>query len=146
MPSEGEIRIVRVSPEQTGGLWPLVEPWLRKGLTAATDLSMPQIRADLLEREADLWAAIVPGKVVGAFLTSLYEHEDGGTFVGVYGLGGSDLARWADQLGDTMRRFAGVSGARCVRFHGRDAWARILPEFADIGTRQGHHVYEGAAI
>ncbi|MDO9381833.1 MAG: hypothetical protein Q7T86_03125 [Hyphomicrobiaceae bacterium] len=144
MPSSANVKIIRISAGWLPGMWPLVEPWLSKGLTAATDLSMVSIHHDLKTGEADLWAIAAPGEVRGAFLTSLYEHESGGVFLGVYALGGEHLPEWSSAINDTMQKFAKSQGAKSVRFAGREAWSRVLPDYRVIGQRLGHQVYERA--
>jgi hypothetical protein len=136
-----ETRIVAIPPFLVVDMWPHLEPHIRKGLTAATDVTMRDIVDGVSAGTDQLWAVFVDGEVAAAFVTALHD-EPTSFFVGVYGLGGRDLNRWADLLGETMASYGMQVGASCVRFHGREAWSRVLPSYQITGHNAGHAVFE----
>jgi hypothetical protein len=137
-----EPKIVAIPPHMVVTMWPYLKPFIRKGLRAATDLTMLQIVEDISAGTDQLWAIFDNGKPVGAFLTALFE-EPTTFYVGVYALGGRGLNRWADLLGETMAAYGMQVGASCVRFHGREAWSRVLPSYQITGQHSsGHALFE----
>jgi hypothetical protein len=136
-----ETRIVQIPPCMVVDMWPHLEPWLRLGLTAATDITMRHVVEGISEGSDDLWAIFVDDQVSGAFLTSLFEEETS-FYLGVYGLGGTRLDAWADLLGETMAAYGMQVGASRVRFHGREAWSRVLPSYQITGHHGSHALFE----
>jgi hypothetical protein len=137
-----ETKIVAIPPHLIVEMWPYCKPFIRKGLRAATDLTMLQVVKDISAGTDQLWAIFLDGKPVGAFLTALFEEETS-FYVGVYALGGRGLNRWADLLGETMADYGMQVGASCVRFHGREAWSRVLPSYHITGQHSsGHALFE----
>jgi hypothetical protein len=138
-----ETKIIPIPPHMVVTMWPYCKPWIRKGLRAATDLTMLQIVEDISAGTDQLWAIFVDGKPVGAFLTALFE-EPTSFYVGVYALGGRGLNRWSDLLGETMAAYGMQVGASSVRFHGREAWSRVLPSYHITGRNpdHGHALFE----
>jgi hypothetical protein len=137
-----ETKIIPIPPHMVVTMWPYCKPWIRKGLRAATDLTMLQVVDDISAGTDQLWMIFVDGKPVGAFLTALFE-EPTSFYLGVYALGGRDLNRWADLLGETMADYGMQVGASCVRFHGREAWSRVLPSYQITGQHpSGHALFE----
>jgi hypothetical protein len=141
--TETETRIVPIPPHMVVTMWPYLKPFIRKGLRAATDLTMIQIVDDISAGTDQLWAIFVDGKPCGAFITALLE-EPTSFYLGVYALGGRGLDRWADLLGETMAAYGMQVGASCVRFHGREAWSRVLPSYHITGRNayNGHALFE----
>jgi hypothetical protein len=138
-----ETKIIAIPPHMVVEMWPYLKPFIRKGLRAATDLTMLQIVKDISAGTDQLWAIFLDGKPVGAFLTAFFEEETS-FYVGVYALGGRGLNRWADLLGETMAAYGMQVGASCVRFHGREAWSRVLPSYqiTQRNAKQGHALFE----
>ena len=136
--------IARIPREMIGAMFPLVAPHLLKGLATATDVTLESVVDDLVAGTDHLWAITHDDEVLAAFVTSAFLAEDGSTFIGVYGLGGKDIARWGKRLGETMTLYAKSQGAASVRFCGREAWSRVLPDFQITGSRLGEAVYERA--
>jgi hypothetical protein len=126
--TDTETKIVAIPPFMVVDMWPHIEPFVRKGLTAATDVTIMDIVDGVSAGTDILWAIFADGEVAGAFVTALYD-EPTSFFVGVYALGGRDLNRWADLLGETMAGYARDVGASHVRFMGREAWSRVLPSY-----------------
>jgi hypothetical protein len=140
--TNAETKIIAIPPHMVVTMWPYLKPFIRKGLRVATDLTMLQVVEDISAGTDQLWAIFVDGKPAGAFLTALFE-EPTSFYVGVYALGGRGLDRWAGLLGETMAAYGMQVGASCVRFHGREAWSRVLPSYHITGRHDaGHAVYE----
>lgn len=146
MPSKGEIEIRKTPPDMLAAMWPLAQPWILKGLTAATDTSLGGVISGLRSGSDQLWVVIAHDGVIGAFLTSFYEAEDDASaqFLGVYGLGGDRITEWIAELGTTMKQFAAHRGGCKVKFCGRPAYQRLLPGYAVAGEYGGQFIYEGA--
>jgi hypothetical protein len=119
-----ETKIIAIPPHMVVTMWPYLKPFIRKGLRVATDLTMLQVVEDISAGTDQLWAIFVDGKPAGAFLTALFE-EPTSFYV------------------ETMAAYGMQVGASCVRFHGREAWSRVLPSYHITGRHDaGHAVYE----
>jgi hypothetical protein len=138
-----ETKIVAIPPFMVVDMWPHIAPFICKGLTAATNVTMRDIVDGVSAGTDQLWAIFLDGKVAGAFVTALYE-EPTAFFVGVYALGGRGITRWGDLLGETMAGYALQSGASSVRFMGREAWSRVLPSFEITGRCGTETIFERA--
>jgi len=136
-------RIIPIPRSLIGQMWLHVAPFLLKGLTRATDLTLKQVTDGLVSGEDQLWCVIHQDKVVAGFLTSVFE-DDETTFLGVYGLGGTGLEIWGTLLGEKMVEAARAAGCASVRFTGRDAWSRVLPTYQRTGRRGDEAVFERA--
>lgn len=140
-----QARVVRIPRQLLAEMWPHCVPHLLRGLTACTNATLEQIGGDVLNGTDDLWGVFVDHELCAAFLTSTFEDEDTGEeFVGVYGLGGAGLSSWKDEVDRTMQGEARRLGLSRVRFCGREAWSRVLPDLRFVGTRDGAAVYERA--
>lgn len=146
MPSKADIEIRKAPPDLLAAMWPLAQPWILKGLTAATDTSLSGVISGLRSGTDQLWVVIADDGVIGAFLTSFYEGEDDASaqFLGVYGLGGDRITEWIGALGTTMKEFAAHRGGCKVKFCGRPAYQRLLPDYIVAGKHGEHFIYEGA--
>lgn len=144
MPSTGEVKIHKIPVSHVGVLWPLVQPWLERGLKAAHDTSMAGILLGLKDGTDQLWAIVADGDVIGAFLTSIHTGDDegGAQYLAVYALGGERLTEWAGKLGDEMARFAKFYDCASVRFCGRPGWERMLPSYRVAGEFHGETIFE----
>ena len=141
-----DIKIHKIPVEHIGVLWPMVQPWLERGLKAATDTSMAGILLGLKEGTDQLWAVLDGKEVIGAFLTSFYIDDDSNEvrYLAAYALGGDRLPDWAGLLGETMAEYAKHNKCKSVRFCGRPGWGRLLPSYQITGAYQGHSVFERA--
>lgn len=139
-----QARIIPIPPHMIGDMWPHVVPHLLKGLTKATDVTLRQVADDLVAGNDQLWCVMHRDRVLAAFLTAVYLDDDGGRFLGVYGLGGTEIELWGRELGDRMLEAAIATGAASVRFTGREAWSRVLPQYRITGQRGSEAIYERA--
>ena len=135
-----EVRIEQIPLELFREMWPHVAPKLFKGLMPI-DLTIEQVCDDIVRGASQLWAIFSDDRLVAAFLTSL--DIDG--YVSVYGLGGERVSKWAHALDDAMQKFAADNDMPRVRFSGRAAWSRLLPDYIVTGDHpSGQFVYERA--
>lgn len=127
-------------------MWRHAAPHLLKGLTKATDTTLKQLVDDLIEGTDQLWVVIQDKAVIAAFVSAQFIDESTGKpFEGFYGLGGSGLPDFAEQLSEVMVERARITGADSARFTGRDAWSRVLPAYRIIGRHDnGEAIYERA--
>lgn len=139
-------RIVPIPRQMIGDMWMHVAPHLLKGLSKATDVTLQQVADDLVNGTDQLWCVLHKDRVLAAFLTAVYLDEEHGTkFLGVYGLGGTEIEIWGRELGDKMLEAAIAAGCTSVRFTGREAWSRVLPNYRITGQRLGEAIFERAA-
>lgn len=139
------IEILPVPRKMFDAVWPHAAPHLIKGLTAATNVTLRQVIDDIVAGTDTLWVVADDNVTCGAFVTALFEDEDGKSHVFVYALGGYGLARWAEPLEKRMVEYARDAGVDCVRFVGRDAWSRVLPAVRITGRYFGRNaIFERA--
>jgi hypothetical protein len=140
------LSVKKVPASHVDMAWPVAQPWLMRGLTAATNVSMTGIIAGLREETDQLWLVLDGTETVGAFLTAVHEDEDDPdtSFLAVYALGGERAPEWAAELGDTVTAFARAQDCEAVRFCGRPAWGRLVPDVQVIAAGNGEHIYERA--
>lgn len=141
-----EIKVLPVSRQEFSAVWPHAAPHILKGLTAATNVTLPQMITDIVIGADVLWVVIERNVTVAAFLTSTCIDDDTGEkFIWVYGLGGFGMPRWAKSLEEAVTAFGLRVGANSVRFAGRDAWSRVLPACQITGREFGRNAnYERA--
>lgn len=141
------IKVLPVSRQEFSAVWPHAAPYLMRGLSAATNVTLRQVVAGIVAGEDVLWVVIDQGVTTAAFLTSTCTDDDTGeTFVWVFGLGGYGMHRWAKALEDAVTAFALRAGANSVRFAGRDAWSRVLPSCQIIGREWGRNATYQRAV
>jgi hypothetical protein len=140
-----ELKILPVPRQMIAPMWMHVAPFLLKGLRAATDMTLATMVDDLVEGVDTLWTVLDGKEVVAAFTTAVFTDEETGTrFLGVQALGGQNLERWAETLGETMAAHAKRLGVPAVRFTGREAWSRVLPTYRITGHRGSEATFERA--
>jgi hypothetical protein len=139
------IKILPIPRQVFGMVWPHAAPHIIRGLTAATDTMLRDLIDDIVSGEATLWVIADEATTIAAFVTATYLDDDTGqTFIGVYGLGGYDMPRWAALLDETMADYARQVGASSVRFVGREAWSRVLPSARITGHVGREAIFERA--
>lgn len=145
MPSE--VKINKVPEQHIRTIWPLAQPWLTKGLSAAHDLSMSAVIRGLLDGYDQLWIVVDGKDVIGSFLTSVHQGDDDtpDRFLAVYALGGERAPEWAAALGDTITDYAKHKHCEAVRFVGRPGWGRLVPHVQPLSkANEREHIYERA--
>jgi hypothetical protein len=139
-----DTRILPVPREMLPAMWPLVAPWLTKGLAAATTSSLPEIWERVAGGWETVWVLFRNNELQGAFVAGLRDDEDG-RYLALYALGGSHMRAWVADVDEVMQSEARRLGVDRVRFAGRPAWVRVLPDLAIVGRVGPHSIYERAA-
>jgi hypothetical protein len=85
-----------------------------------------------------------PPRILGVFVTEIYEREAGGKYLVVSALAGTELKRWAILARDTIDQFARKEGCDAARFAGRFGWSRIFTDSRVISGAGDTAVYERA--
>jgi hypothetical protein len=137
-------RILPVPREMLPAMWPVVVPWLTKGLAAATNSSLPSIWQSVEGGWETVWCLFCDHDLKGAFVAGLRDDDDG-RYLALYALGGSNMRAWITEVDAAMQAEARRLGVDRVRFAGRPAWLRVLPELAIVGSIGPHAIYERAA-
>ena len=141
-PSAKTVRIYPVPKHLVSQMWPHLVPHLIRGCEAA-DMTLEDIAGGVDAETDRLWAIFLNGKAVGAFVTAVHE-DDAGRWLGVCGLGGRGVRQWADALDATMQLEAKAHGLTAIRFAGREAWSRVLPNLAVRGRWNDQPIFERA--
>lgn len=151
MRSNPDVKIACVAPALLGEMWPHAGPLLLKGQlritpnmhTALTVLN--DLLAKVHKGQAQVWVALVDGKVAAAMLSEMYEDE-GRRHVWVSRLGGERILAWGKALSDALTTYAKAENADGVRFYGRRALERAyrgVRVLDDLGNNT--MLYERAA-
>jgi hypothetical protein len=126
------ITVLCVPPTHFGKLMPFCADTLTRGLQLC-DLSQ---MGDVVERiegaNLQVWLVTDGREPLATCFTDINVEDDGGRFVGVYGLAGKRITKWARQLSDRLAAFAREECCSRVLFKGRPGWARLLPEFRQV--------------
>lgn len=146
MHSKGEDpQFTIIPPEEICRFAGFILPSMKRGLSAASDITAEETVNKLAQGKAQLWGIVYRGELCATFLTEKsHDSAKDADFIGVYALGGKYLLKWSKALDEIMGRFARSCECNAVRFCGREAWRRILPEYQVIGERLGMPVYERA--
>lgn len=120
---------------------------LCRAMAAADETDMRECLSELVLGRKQLWAVLIPSKAwpLALFRTEIVVEDDGSKWLCVSALAGDDLKSWARLLSDGMAKVARECGCACVRFAGRDAWGRVLPEVKRVGSLGGEAVFERGA-
>lgn len=136
------IRIEQLLPKPRGDTlelgWPLVEPLLKRALTA-DDISTDEMRALAEQDRMMIWAIFDPEKPLplkAAGATGLQKAGDE-TVVEIQALGGADMKSWLDAALDEFENMAFEHGVDIIRIIGRRGWAKHLPDYLKVGMRPG---------
>jgi len=137
------VRIYPVPKHLVPQMWPHLVPHLERGCEAAA-MTLDGILEGVNADTDRLWTIFLDGRVSGAFVTAMHD-DDRGRWLGVCGLGGRGIRQWAGALDATMQLEAKTHGVMVIRFAGREAWSRVLPNLAVTGRAGDHLVYERVA-
>lgn len=137
------ITVACCPPHLFGQLLAASPDTLTRGVRIAGDMSdMGDVVERIEDRNLQVWIVTDGREVLATCFTDINVEEDGRRFVGVYGLAGHGIMRWAGQLSDTLAAFARAESCGRVMFRGRLGWARVLPEFRPIDQRGHEWVWE----
>lgn len=135
-----------IPPDMIDDVWFAVKILLGQGLDAAGADRVETARSLLCGKQL-LW--IIAGEtertVRAVWLTEILEL-DGAKRIVVSALAGNNPASWASVIGQRMAAYATEEGAASVRFCGKRGWARLLPDYREIGQHSpGVQIFERAA-
>jgi hypothetical protein len=117
---------------------------LCRSLAAAGETDMRGCLVDLVMGRRQLWGVFDEGVAgpVALFRTEIVMDQAEASHLQVSALAGRDLRRWAHLLSEQMKEEARNRGCKAVRFAGRDAWGRVLPEYRPVGAVNGETIFE----
>jgi len=117
---------------------------LCRSLAAAGETDMRGCLVDLVTGRQQLWGIFEPDVAgpLALFRTEIVLDTETSRYLEVSALAGTGLRRWARLVSDTMQATARELGCASVRFAGRDAWGRVLPECAPVGDVDGETIFE----
>jgi hypothetical protein len=142
---ESAYDVLMIPAKSLGAIWPYATPFIITGMQVNPRMSIKDIADGLVDQSVQLWV-ITPRDedgLLGCFLSSI-ERDKGEWVLSLYGLGGAGAKDWVMAVHEAAHDFARAEGARRVRMCGRKAWQRILPNYAVVGEKDGHLIYERA--
>ena len=138
------VTILPVPREMVRVMWPVVAPWLTKGLAAATTSSLTEIYEQVESGHETVWCLFSDSELRGAFVAGVRDDSEG-HYLALYALGGSQMRAWITDVDHAMQAEARRMGMTRVRFAGRPAWMRVLGQLNIVGHVGPHAIYERAA-
>lgn len=137
--------IRQIPPQSVVDVAKLYRSALARSFAAAGEKDARACLVDLVMGRRQLWAIFEPGRAgpLALFRTEIVADPEG-AWLCVSALAGRDLRSWGKLLGETMTDVAREIGCKSVRFAGRAAWGRVLPEFKRVGDVSGEAVFERA--
>ena len=137
-------KTIAVPPDLAADVIAKCNATVLRGLETAPGVTVSELLDDIKAKRACLWLILDGNEPLATALTEIL-HEDGETFVAVFGLGGSQMWKWARTFAETIVEYARDEGCSRVRFAGSEAWGRVVPHCQRIGTRDGQAIFERVA-
>lgn len=110
-------------------LWPCLKPHIETALAHSAGEYIAEDLLDLaLATQAQLWAALADGAVVGAACTQLIDYPRKRS-LHVIALAGREFDGWAGRCVAESNAFARSQGCDFIRITGRRGWARRLRKY-----------------
>jgi hypothetical protein len=123
---------IGIPADQVESVWPAVLPFIERALSASPDdYSAEDIRAYLIARDMQLWAAQLDREIKSVCVTQLITRPKK-TICSVLYLSGDGMGHWLRYL-EQIKTWARANGANEVRITGRRGWVRQLG-WQEIGT------------
>ena len=127
------MNLVQIPPENVDQVWPLITTQLSKAEERSGGSSIEADKDYIKKRMKQLWVVLIDtdeqkNKVVCAGITSLEKCPDGTQVMNIEMLGGDEMKYWF-QLKDELETWAKSENRDKVRFWGRKAWLRKLPDY-----------------
>jgi len=117
-----------VDPKDVSRVWPIVRYDIKRAFDRQpTDDTFAVAEARLLAGKSLLWISWTGCTIVGAVITELWQTPSK-KVCGVIAVGGRGLDNCRSGL-KRIEEFAKDEGCDVVRFCGRKAWARVLPDY-----------------
>lgn len=134
------MRATRVSPGNTGLVWPQVEGFIKSAFEAGIgDDTEATVVAMVHRGDAQLWVAHNGAGIKGAAITRIAVVPTGKKICFCVACGGIELAGWEHTIGE-IERFAKQENCDVVRMSGRAGW-RI---YKKRGYREPYVILEKA--
>lgn len=146
--NESMISMQMVPPTAVVDVVRLYRPMFARALTAACEDDARACVADLVIGRRQLWVLFFADKpgLLAMFRSEISIEPDGSRVLVLSALAGKGMRDWVHVISDGMVQVARTIGCTAVRFAGREAWGRVLPEVQRIGElRNGHAVFERRA-
>lgn len=116
-----------VDPARVHEIWPNVSGLIYKAMDRGKLGSFREVEREVLKGQYLLWLAYDGKDIKAAVVTSL-EKTEWDKSCTIVACGGQDLERWIDLL-PVIEKFARDEGCNRILIYGREAWARLLPQF-----------------
>lgn len=120
-----ESRLITYQSEEIEGIWPLIEPLIRKVFNKIEDrYTTASLKAMLLKKELQLWTSF-DGKLTFCLThVAIYPRYK---ILEIFMLGGSGF-NWL-QFQPVLEKWGKEIGCKSIRIYGRKGWGRKLPDF-----------------
>ncbi len=146
--NESTISMRMIPPQCVVDVVRLYRPMFATALAAACETDARACVTDLVIGRRQLWGVFhgdTPG-LLAMFRSEISIEPDGSRVLVLSALAGKGMRAWVHIISDGMVDVARSIGCTAVRFAGRAAWGRVLPEVQRIGElRNGHAVFERRA-
>ena len=136
------IAVICVPPSRAGYVMAQCQDTIKRGI----DIGDMGDAGDVVERiEQDnlqLWLVLDGDEPVATCFTDINVEAGGRRFIGVYGLAGTRIMRWAGRLSGALLAFAKEERCDRVMFRGRPGWSRVLPEYQPVRRMGGELIWQ----
>jgi hypothetical protein len=105
----------------------VIEHYLRKALTKASEYSLRDILKSIYDGISVLWLIRDGENIVGSFTVKVYEYPESKILM-LHLLGGDKIEEWLHLLSE-VEDYGRDLGCDLVEMHGRYAWKKLLPDY-----------------
>ena len=141
-----DIAVCCVPPNKVGIVMRECQDTIARGVALGDLDNMGDVIERLEDENMQLWVILEGSEPVATFFTDINVEDDGGRFIGVFGLVGKHVMRWAGHLSGAMVAFAAAERCDRVMFMGRPGWARVLPEWRPVRRVGDEFVWERSVL
>jgi hypothetical protein len=124
------MKVARALPTEVLMVWEQVRPLLAEAFQFETHTyGVDDLLDPLLSQEAQLWAAMKNGEIVGALVTSI-EQGPKAKVCNIMHFGGKDVEGWIDEMDKALVDFCKENG--CVSYEtvtDRKGFSKLVPGF-----------------
>lgn len=118
--------ISHVLPDQLSYVWPKVQPMIERGLRHGQGdfCDSGDLLLEVARENSHLWAIHEGEEILGCAIVSVHQGRVRKILVEM--VAGTEMAKWQDDLNETMLRFKETVGADCVEASCRPGMAKRL--------------------
>lgn len=127
-----QISIIVVPPENTKEALVAAGHLLLRGLSTEHGMTLQAAIDSIVEGKHQFWVVFDGEKIIGAFLTEVFNEGDQRT-LDVGALAGERILSWGKAISREMVRFANFTGASRIIFKGRKGLLRAYEGFTIVG-------------